>query len=154
MLAAQSCWTHDHMDCSPPGFSVHGILQTRILEWVAIPFFRGSSWSRDRTQAPWIIGTFCTTEPPGKPSGKLFLKQIEGEKEAASNCFRETHWINYNFACACSVRLLFSFFVPSFLNSHFLSTAGWYSGFFSLCLELCWFNLLDKIFPGPIFFPL
>ena len=32
-----------HMDCSPPGSSVHGILQARILEWVAIPFSRGSS---------------------------------------------------------------------------------------------------------------
>ena len=41
------------MDCSQPGSSVHGILQARILEWVDIPFFRGSSWPRDRTQ------TFC-----------------------------------------------------------------------------------------------
>ena len=35
------------MDCSPPGSSVHGILQARILEWVAIPSFRGSSCPRD-----------------------------------------------------------------------------------------------------------
>ena len=34
------------MDCSPPGYPVCGILQARILEWVAIPFFRGSSWRR------------------------------------------------------------------------------------------------------------
>ena len=34
----------DSMDCSPPGSSVHGILQARILEWVARPFSRGSSW--------------------------------------------------------------------------------------------------------------
>ena len=39
----------DPMDCSPPGSSVHGILQARILEWVAMPFFRGSSWPRDWT---------------------------------------------------------------------------------------------------------
>ena len=40
----QSCLTlSDPMDCSPPGSSVHGILQARILEWVAMPFFRGSS---------------------------------------------------------------------------------------------------------------
>ena len=38
------------MDCSPPGSFVHGILQARILEWVAIPFSRGSSQPRDRTQ--------------------------------------------------------------------------------------------------------
>ena len=37
-------------DCSSPGSSVHGILQVRILEWVAIPFSRRSSWPRDRTQ--------------------------------------------------------------------------------------------------------
>ena len=46
----QSCLTLcDPMDCSPPGSSVHGILQTRILEWVAISFSKGSSWPRDRT---------------------------------------------------------------------------------------------------------
>ena len=41
----QSCLTLCYpMDCSPPGFSVHGILQARILEWVAISFSRGSSY--------------------------------------------------------------------------------------------------------------
>ena len=48
------------MDCSLPGFSVHGILQARILEWVAIPFSRGSSWSRNQTQVPFILGRFFT----------------------------------------------------------------------------------------------
>ena len=38
------------MDCSPPGSSVHGIFQARLLEWVAISFSRGSSWPRDRTR--------------------------------------------------------------------------------------------------------
>ena len=43
----QSCLTlHDTMDCSLPGSSVHGILQARILEWIAIPFSRGSSQPR------------------------------------------------------------------------------------------------------------
>ena len=41
---AQSCLTLcDPMDCSPPGSSVHGILQARVLEWVVISFSRGSS---------------------------------------------------------------------------------------------------------------
>ena len=45
LLVAQLYLTlPDPMDCSPPGFSVHGIPQVRILEWVAIPFSRGSSW--------------------------------------------------------------------------------------------------------------
>ena len=50
VLVAQSCPTLcDPMDHSPPGSPVHGILQARILEWVAISFSRGSSGSRDRT---------------------------------------------------------------------------------------------------------
>ena len=54
---AQSCLTLcDPVDCSPPGSSVHGILQTRILEWVAISFSRGSSQPRDWTQVSRIAG--------------------------------------------------------------------------------------------------
>ena len=50
VLVAQSCPTLcDPMDCSPPGSSIHGILQARILECIAIPFSRGSSWLRDWT---------------------------------------------------------------------------------------------------------
>ena len=46
---------------SPPGSNVYGILQARILEWVAaIPFSRGSSWSRDQTQVSCIAGRFFT----------------------------------------------------------------------------------------------
>ena len=55
VLVTPSCLTLcDPMDCSPPGSSVHGILQARILEWVAIPFSRGSSQAKDRT---WVSGT-------------------------------------------------------------------------------------------------
>ena len=47
---AQSCPTLcDPVDCSPPGSSVHGILQARILKWVAMLFSRGSSRHKDRT---------------------------------------------------------------------------------------------------------
>ena len=46
------------MDCSPPGSSVHGILQARILEWVAMPSSRGSSQPRDQTQVSHIVGRF------------------------------------------------------------------------------------------------
>ena len=48
------------MNCSPPGSSVHGILQARMLEWVAIPFSRGSSQPRDWTQVICIAGSFFT----------------------------------------------------------------------------------------------
>ena len=46
------------MNCNPPGSSVHGILQARILEWVAISFFRESSQSRDQTQVSRIADRF------------------------------------------------------------------------------------------------
>ena len=55
--AAQSCPTLcDPMDCSPPGSSLHGILQARVLEWGAISFSRGSSQPRDRTRFSRISG--------------------------------------------------------------------------------------------------
>ena len=54
-LVAQSCPTlWDPMDWSPPGFSVHGTLQARILEWGAISFSRGSSRLRDQTRVSFI----------------------------------------------------------------------------------------------------
>ena len=49
------------MDCSLPGSSVYGILRARILEWVAIPFSRGSSQPRDWTQVSHIAGGFLTS---------------------------------------------------------------------------------------------
>ena len=54
-LVAQSCLTAcDSMDCHPPGSSVHGIFQTRILEWVAISSSRGSSRPRDGTHVSCV----------------------------------------------------------------------------------------------------
>ena len=58
--------SYDHMDCSPPGSSVHGISQARILEWISIPFSRRSSWPRDQTWVSCIAGGFFTAEPLGK----------------------------------------------------------------------------------------
>ena len=61
MLIAQSYLTLcDFMDCSPPGSSVHGIFQSRILEWVSIPFSRGSHRPRDWTPVSCIAGRFFT----------------------------------------------------------------------------------------------
>ena len=63
----QSCPTlSDPMDCSLLGFSLHGILQARILEWVAISFSRGASQPRDQTWVSCIAGRRLTSEPPGK----------------------------------------------------------------------------------------
>ena len=54
---AQSCLTL----CDPMDYTVHGILQARILEWVVSPFSRGSSQPRDQTQVSLIAGGFFTS---------------------------------------------------------------------------------------------
>ena len=66
---AQVCPTlWDPMDCSPPGSSVLGILQARILEWISIPFSRGSSWLGYRTQIFHVPGRFFTIWATGRPN--------------------------------------------------------------------------------------
>ena len=67
------------MDGSPLSFSVHGILQARILEWAAMPTSGGSSWPRDQTCVSCdscTAGRFFTTEPPGKPIHHPFIPFI------------------------------------------------------------------------------
>ena len=53
-LSLSRVWLCDPRDCSTPGSSVHGIFQARILEWVAISSFRGSSWITDQTRVSCI----------------------------------------------------------------------------------------------------
>ena len=53
----------DSLGCSPPGSTVHGILQARILEWVAIPFSRGSSQPRDQTWAVQYLAPYKCSLP-------------------------------------------------------------------------------------------
>ena len=65
-LVTKSCLTLcNSIDYSLPSSSVHGILQARTLEWVAISYLRGSSQPRDRTHNSCLAGGFFTTEPPG-----------------------------------------------------------------------------------------
>ena len=67
VLVAQSCLTLcDPMDCSLPGSSVYGILQARILEWIAIPFSRGSSRPRDQTLGSALQAHSLLSELPGR----------------------------------------------------------------------------------------
>ena len=81
VLVTQFCMTiYDRMDCSLPGSSVHGILQARILEWVAIPFSRGSSWPRNWTWVSHIAGRFftvwATREAPDVVVWTVLLKDL------------------------------------------------------------------------------
>ena len=67
-VKVKSCPTlSDPMDCSLPGFSVHGIFEARILEWVAISFSRGSSPPREWNQVSCTVGRHFTVCHQGSP---------------------------------------------------------------------------------------
>ena len=83
------CWTQacpilcDPMDRGPPGSSVHGMLQARIMEWVAISSSRGSSWLRDQTLVfcvSFISSQTFNTESPEKPKFMVTKGERQGEK--------------------------------------------------------------------------
>ena len=79
---AQLCLTLcDPMNCSPPDFSVHGILQARILEWIAIPFTRRSSRPRDWTRVSCTAGRFFTIWTTKEALWKLrnLLWELKGD---------------------------------------------------------------------------
>ena len=71
----------DPMDCSPLGSTVHGILQARIMEWVAMPSSRGSSQPRDQTWIPYVspalAGGFFTASAPWEAPGRLAIVVIK-----------------------------------------------------------------------------
>ena len=92
-VRAQSCPTvWDPVDCSLPGSSVPGIFQTRILEWLAIPFSRGSSQLRDQTRISCIscIGRWILYHKHHLGSPQIFAdmpnypKQLYKKKESCS----------------------------------------------------------------------
>ena len=77
----------DHMDCSPPGSSVHEILQARTLEWVAIPFTRGifptQGWNPGLLL--WQVDSLLS-EPPGKPLLCLPVRSVLVAQSCATLC--------------------------------------------------------------------
>ena len=85
VLVTQSCPSLcDSTDCSPPGSPVHGILQARILECVAIPFSGESSWPGIKPVSPALQADSLLSETPGKPNYILavynslwFLKKLQ-----------------------------------------------------------------------------
>ena len=95
-MASQTQWTcaksfqlcltlWDPMDCSSPCSSVHCTFQARILEWVAIPFSKGSFWPRDQIQVSCIAGKFFTiwaTREASKDMSLRKLQEIVKDKEA------------------------------------------------------------------------
>ena len=68
------------MDCSLPGSSFYEILQTRILEWIAIPFSKGSSDSGTEPGSPALQADSLPSEPPGKQS------EVKGKETGGTRC--------------------------------------------------------------------
>ena len=83
----------DPMDCSPPDSSLHGILQSRILEWVAMPSSRESFWPRDWTHISCIGRWFFTNEPPGNPEEITNppLPHWKTDRQTDTHTHRHTH---------------------------------------------------------------
>ena len=74
VLTCFSCvWICDPMNCSPPGFSIHGPLKARLLEWVSMLFSRGSSWPRDWTLVSFITGRFSIDRVTGEAPLQYFI---------------------------------------------------------------------------------
>ena len=97
VLVARLCLTLcDPMDCSPPGSSVHGILQARILAWVAIPFSRGSYQTRDWICVSCIAGRFSTVWATRTVHNVLF--NILLDSIFITLLFLQTHLISLNFS--------------------------------------------------------
>ena len=84
----------DAMDCGPPGSSVHGILQARILEWAAIPSSRRSSQPRDRTQVSTLQADSLPSEPLGVKKKKK-KKKKSGLYEAVRARSMKNTWISF-----------------------------------------------------------
>ena len=113
-----SCLTLcNSMDCSPPGSSIPGILQARILEWVAMPSSRGSSWPRDESTSltsPALRGEFFTTsatwEAPGRDHrGLLYQYYFLSENNDISGIDRSPeigHLFSQETALSC-IKILF-----------------------------------------------
>ena len=116
----QSCPTRDSIDCSPPGFPVHGILQARMLKWVAIPTSRGSS-------GPGIKPWFLTSS---KLAGKFFTTSATWESYIPCivlNLLYVGIVSFYPIPKSCKGRYYFSLSLSFFLQFQFY---GWREFFF------------------------
>ena len=106
----------DHLDCSPPGFSIHGIFQARILGWVSIFFSRGSSQPRDWTQVSHIAGRcftlWDTREPVHNMVYEYFRLIVEnyclGKKNLFKICLLTMHLVTQELWWKCIRMMVFS----------------------------------------------
>ena len=131
VLVAQSRPTLcDPTDCSPPVSSVQGILQARILEWIAIPFSRGSSQPMDQTLVSCIAGKLFTIWATGKTSRRhlallnsIFPSEKKKEPAVPPQCGAEDRI--HATAFFPQISLIFQAPREHFLQRNFMQ---WYEG--------------------------
>ena len=127
VLVAQLCLT-----LQPPGFSVHGILQTRILEGVAFPFSRRSSWPRARIWVSHIAGRFSAiwaTEEPWNSISGVNLGEIKFPFQPAVSSLPNTD--NRREQCVVFTNMYSASTVKRFLSlPHLFLTAMLWSGYY------------------------
>ena len=87
--------------CSPPGFSVHGIFQARILEWVAVSFSRRPSWPRDWTQVSHIVGRCFTVW--ATRGGMINIIYCAFKKKNQSMVFNPWIQLNHEYWVCCKL---------------------------------------------------
>ena len=133
-----------YMDCSSPGSSVHGILQARILEWVATSYSRGSSPNRrDRTQVLCFTGRFSTTWATAFTSNKNNLQMksrrtlILGAVEETESYQRETHTSHGDSQLGGITKILFYSFPLCFI---LLMTCFTFLSFIHTLTNHCYFS--------------
>jgi len=121
VIVTQPCPTPwDLMVWSPPGSSVHGIFQARILEWMDIPLSRGSSWSRPcnmQLKASSNFETNCNinvnfrifTETPLRQCQSVLMQGLQGQRKCRSVCsaslFYLEHLCQLPQLCSCGLSL-------------------------------------------------
>ena len=109
VLSAQLCPALcDLMDCSPSGASVHGVLQARIMKWVAILFSRGYSQPGDLSQFSCIAGRFFTVCATREALNGLYPLGVKKKKEPKKSLYFTTNFIDaYLFGMTLRLHLYF-----------------------------------------------
>ena len=139
------------LECSPPGSSVLGMFQARILQWVAISFSRGSSWARDQTQVSCNAGRFFTDWATREAGVKLVIVAwIEVRAEHGCVLFKGEKCMCTNGQMTrITGRLVYNFPFPLHaLSEHIL--------FFFMSVYLAIINvcIYGQLYPRTVIYPL
>ena len=128
------------MDCSPPGSSVHGILQARILEWIAISFSRGSPGIEPGS--PTLEAGALTSEPPGKPHSNILAWKIPWAEEPVGY----SPWGHQELDMTVHTHTHFFFQLYQFSYMHFQVLLFWFCIYDRYALLADWYFYLNVMF--------